>query len=145
MIGIVGCGSEKLDRRAPAREMYTGQLFRKSLAYAERHCSRVWIASAKGWLLRLDQEIEPYNVKLGGSRQVRWSWGRQVWDQLRMQHAYDEPRFGARDLMILAGATYAEPITAFARGAGWRVQLPLDGLEIGERLRFLTAALGATP
>lgn len=136
-IGIVGCGSEKLDRPAPARELYTGQLFRKSLAYAEQRCERVWIVSAKGGLLRLDQEVAPYDEKLSESKKLRWSWGRLVWEQLRAQHFADSPH----DLMILAGVTYAEPIAAFARGDTWRVELPLEGMEIGERLRFLTNAL----
>lgn len=134
MIGVVGCGAEKLEHAAPARELYTGQLFRKSLAYAEARCDRVWIVSAKGGLLALDQVVEPYNAKLGTGRAERWAWGRQVWDQLRCQHLN-----GPHELLVLAGVTYAEPIIAFARGAGWTVHDPLAGLAIGGRLQLLTA------
>ncbi|MET1087465.1 MAG: DUF6884 domain-containing protein [Arthrobacter sp.] len=33
-VGLVGCASQKLQRPAPARELYASQLFRKASAYA---------------------------------------------------------------------------------------------------------------
>jgi hypothetical protein len=140
VIAIVGCGKSKLGRAAPARDLYTGQLFVKSLLYAERRCERVWIASAKGGLLRLDQVLEPYDDTLTSRpAAARWGWGRLVWDQLRQQHQ------GEQELLLLAGALYAEPIAALARAARWTVEMPLAGLQIGERLRWLKRELGATP
>ena len=40
LVGLVGCASQKLQRRAPARELYVSQLFKKTSAYAELTCDR---------------------------------------------------------------------------------------------------------
>lgn len=69
-ICLVGCGRAKLDRPAPASELYTGPLFTDALGYAQDQLElgrfdAIRILSAKHGLLRLDQVIEPYDVWLG--------------------------------------------------------------------------------
>lgn len=65
--GIVGCASAKLFRPAPARELYTSQLFPKASFYAEATCERWYILSAKHGLVHPDTVLELYDVKLGRS------------------------------------------------------------------------------
>jgi hypothetical protein len=152
MIGIVGCGSQKLDRPAPARELYTSQLFRKSLAYAEQHCEVVYIASALHGLVELDRVLAPYDATHAsgnGSKKDRQRWGSQIGGRLVDRHGDDA------HYIILAGEAYATPIRGhletykgFRDGPGatkWRgvasVLEPLKGMQVGERLAFLTAQI----
>ena len=56
---LVGCGKSKLDRSAPARDLYTGLLFKAALAVAEAEFGEdVWILSAKHDLDTALAEIE---------------------------------------------------------------------------------------
>lgn len=137
VIGLVGCGKSKAAEACPARDLYTGALFRKSLAYAEARCDVVYVVSALGGLLRLDQVVAPYEKTLAGApRSERSQWGRRVWRQVHEQHGLG----GAKGtILLLAGELYAEPLRGQATYAGWSVEEPLQGLEIGERLKFLNA------
>lgn len=55
MIGLISCSAQKLDRPAPARELYCSPLFKKSIAYAEPRCSTTYVLSALHGLVALDQ------------------------------------------------------------------------------------------
>ncbi|MBT2548971.1 DUF6884 domain-containing protein [Arthrobacter sp. ISL-65] len=46
-IGLVGCASQKLQRPAPARELYVSQLIKTASAYAVLACDRWYVLSAK--------------------------------------------------------------------------------------------------
>jgi hypothetical protein len=142
VIGLISCSAQKLDRPARARELYCSPLFRKSLAYAEPFCERVFVLSAQYHLVELDQVIEPYERRLGSRRREREMWGAITADALK-PHA----RRARHDLLILAGADYANALLGVVaywwRDSSWRrhVQLPLAGMQIGERLRWLNVQL----
>ena len=134
MIGLVSCSSAKLDRAAPARELYTSTLFRLSLAYAEATCERVYVLSAMHGLVELHRELEPYDFTLR-TRAGAEVWAIGVAGELALLHG---PR---AELLLLAGARYCDPLTrelelryGFARA---RMHQPLRGLQIGERLALL--------
>jgi hypothetical protein len=138
-IGLVSCSGQKLDRRAPARELYTSPLFRKSLRHALGGCQTVYILSAKHGLLELDQELEPYDERLPSAKAERCAWGGRVAADLAARH-WD------RDLVLymLAGQEYAMPLihaTATWWPDGWRKHIlqPLQGKEVGRRLQWLNA------
>lgn len=70
---VIACGGEKLDRPAPARELYTGQMFRHTLDNALRSAeldreggrdARVLILSAQHGLVKLDEVLEPYDLRM---------------------------------------------------------------------------------
>lgn len=77
---VIPCGGAKLDRPAPARELYTGSMFRHTLtcvlAAAEKDetagfgRSRVLILSALHGLVQLDQVLEPYDLRMGAPGSV---------------------------------------------------------------------------
>jgi hypothetical protein len=147
-IGLVGCGARKLGRPAPARDLYTSPLFRKSLAYAERRCQRVYVLSAALGLLELDQEVMPYDRRMGRGSE-RELWGIRVAGTLIARHGREV------DYLVLAGADYARPLaTALCchdghRDGAWRgvsrdrVLQPLLGLPLGWRLRRLNELLAS--
>ena len=43
---LISCSKSKLKERAPARELYTGTLFQKAVAWAERHDYEWFVISA---------------------------------------------------------------------------------------------------
>lgn len=73
---IVGCGAAKLDRAAPARELYTGSLFRAARAYAERSGLPWRILSAEHGLISPDKVIEPYDRHM--KTRFPWPHGQKV-------------------------------------------------------------------
>lgn len=75
-IVLISCSKSKLDKPAPARELYTGQLFQKAVAWAERQGHQWFVISALHGLVTPNQTIAPYDYSLKdrrGSRE-RESW-----------------------------------------------------------------------
>jgi hypothetical protein len=135
MIGIVACSKSKLAKPAPARELYTSHLFRLSLEYAEQHCDAVYIASAMHGLVELEHVIEPYDSTVQHMSPLqRAKWAHRIAGQLRERHAGDI-------ICALAGSAYIEPIKAAYYELDRDVVIldVLRGMQIGERLAFLTA------
>lgn len=140
MIGLVSCSSQKLDRVATARQLYTSPLFQKSLAYAERRCMAVYVLSAAHGLVPIDELLEPYNRRLG-RKDERAQWGRRTVGALAARHHRHE------DLLVLAGEDYAGPIRSALRDMGWTGEViePLAGKQVGERLAWLNDELARMP
>jgi hypothetical protein len=139
VIGLVACAKTKLDRPAPARELYTSPLFRGSLAYAEQRCDRVFILSAKHGLVSPDEVIAPYDetVKRMAQRE-RQFWAARVLAALQPLLSVDTP------ILALASGDYLNPIIQahLATGEGeLYLRQPLQGMQIGQRLAFLKQSL----
>jgi hypothetical protein len=82
---LISCGKKKLPHRAPAADLYTGPLFKLSLAYARRLGSRsIYILSAKHGLLPLTKKVAPYDKTLAKMPRIaRKAWGHKVIRQNR--------------------------------------------------------------
>ena len=132
-IALISCGKSKRGESAPACQLYTGDLFQKSLAYARRrNADAIYILSAKHGLVELEREIAPYEKTLNGmpSTEIeRWAEG--VLAELRSRTNLTSDRF-----IILAGIAYCSRLLPHLTN----VELPLKGLGFGEQLRFLKAA-----
>lgn len=65
-IAIISCGKNKAKIKAKARDLYLGSSFKMGLSFALKHFDdkNIYILSAKHGLLKLDQEIEPYEKSL---------------------------------------------------------------------------------
>jgi len=143
VVVLVGCSGPKLDRAAPARDLYTSALFKKARAYAEALGVEWGILSAKHGLVLPDTIVEPYDEKLNGKTVGGLEgWGRVVQSQIRAR--WPEARF-----VFLAGEKYAYCLRGYGEGRDHRGRLalnfnpliaeqPLDGKQIGERLAWLT-------
>jgi hypothetical protein len=152
-IALVSCGASKLDRPAPARELYTSNLFRLSAAYAERFFDAWYVLSAFHDLVDPDTELRPYDRSLRDMRMnEREGWGHRVASRL----AHAEPgvraskrpgsgrligeRHGSYDattsITLLGGSVYAD-----AMGFYVACEQPLAGLSIGKRMQSLKRAL----
>jgi len=135
-VALVGCSATKLNRKAPARELYTSSLFRASYEYAEKTCDAVLIVSTFHGLVTPDTVLEPYDRNLRKLRKIeRESWGMRTIGALGSK--FKVPPL----LVILAGKVYAE---ALVFGAHWHgLPKPEEPLErivgIGPRVAWLKA------
>jgi len=131
-IVLVACVSKKLDRPAPAADLYQSTWFKKARLYAERTGDRWYILSAKYYLLRPDQVIEPYEkTLLKMPKLARIEWGRKVAGSIvRETNTADK-------LVILAGQYYLGALTTFLYPFHYGLQWPLRGLGIGQQLAWL--------
>ena len=83
--------------------MYTGELFKKSLAYAKSlHPRQIYILSAKYGLLKLSDMIEPYNKTLNGANvKEQKKWALKVYRQM-----LDEGINFDEEAIFLCGVNY---------------------------------------
>ena len=131
-VALVSCCGPKLKHSAPAAELYTSDIFTKSVAYAE-HLGSPWaILSAKYGLVAPGQVIAPYDLtlsKMGADGRRRW--GRMV--QAQVRNAYPQ----GTHFVILAGRLYVEPFKSLV---GYSFEDPLKGMGF-ERKRWLMDAV----
>ena len=63
---LIGCSALKLDYPSPAKDLYTGVIFKKSLNLANRIGGDIYILSGLHGLVTPDTIIEPYEFGLEG-------------------------------------------------------------------------------
>ena len=125
---LIACSMSKLDRAAPAAELYTGQAFKLSMKAAKAADADVLILSALYGVLEPDDVIDPYECYLGGLPAM----DRAIW---AITTAAQLAPYRERHAVILAGKHYAAACDDFANK-----REPLKGLGIGQQLRVLKNA-----
>jgi len=134
MIGLLSCSAQKLPRAAPAARLYSSTLFQMSLRYLLRTCSRVYVLSAKHGLVNLDDVLEPYDLQLTKLSLVEQRrWGMRVVSELARDNASRE------NMVALAGMPYIRALRLWLP-YGWYMNDPLQGMQIGQRLAWLSRA-----
>lgn len=129
---LVSCVSQKRARATAAKDLYVSDWFVKARAYAERLGVPWFILSAEYGLVDPDAVIAPYEKTLNTmSSPARRDWADRVFSQLRSA-APD-----ARSVVFLAGARYREFLAERLRARGITVEVPMQGLRIGEQLSWL--------
>lgn len=157
-VGLLACGKSKLPNRAPAKDLYTGQLFRAGRAYLEATCHQWAILSARHGLVMPDLELEPYEKRVPHNREERAWWARNIHHQILNQWCLEaivpgpEDELGGRPpvwrpkllrvrFIILAGTDYREVMAP----DGWDTPIPFDAplanLGIGQQLGWLKGAI----
>jgi len=124
---LVSCGKLKLATPAPAKELYRSTLFKKARAFAETHYDGWFILSARHGALLPDTMVAPYEEKLSPSRAEEWAT--QV---VRVLVRQLPP--GSR-IDFFGGGAY-EGVARKLEELGHPVHRPLEGLQVGERLRW---------
>ncbi len=148
-IVLIACAAKKRAHKAKARDLYASPLFTYSLAYAEAlKPDKIFILSARHYLLAVDTEIEPYDVTLShvtkGKRkpglkvlnlEEKRDWGKTVVHQLSRQADLKKDVF-----IFLAGLAYIIPLQGYVAN----VVNPLAGLSQGKRLEWLKTKMKET-
>jgi hypothetical protein len=133
---LIACGKNKRPVRSAAKDLYIGELFKKTRALVEKQNQQFRILSALHGLVIPEQELEPYDYTLNGqSKSVKREWAAAVAEHLTIQCPL-EWRY-----VIYAGRDYREFLVPLLQSAGFEIEIPLEGLEIGEQLSFLKKAL----
>lgn len=142
-IGLVGCVKTKLDRRVPAKDLYTSPLFRGRRAFVEASCEQWFILSAKHGLLSPAEEVEPYDETLkAGSPQERRAWAERVLHKLDAVR----PSVNGDVFEIHAGSEYrAFGLADGLRARGAAVDVPAEHLSQGAQLAFYKSGVQARP
>ena len=126
---LISCVKKKLLHKAKAEHLYTSPLFKGYLRYARNlKPDRIFILSAKHWLLELDREIEPYNSTLKDLPvvQVR-AWADKVIEQLKQQADLQNDHF-----IILAGEKYRK----FLRPHLKSFEVPFQRMSFFKQLQY---------
>jgi cytoplasmic iron level regulating protein YaaA (DUF328/UPF0246 family) len=132
-IVLVSCVSKKSTIACPARSLYTSDWFIKAARYADQTSQEWYILSAKYGLVHPDQVLEPYNTTLKTmDKRARQAWAEWVFASL-------QPRLSPGDTVIfLAGQAYREFLADRISRLGCKIEIPMEGLRIGEQLHWLS-------
>jgi hypothetical protein len=125
---LLGCVKTKLDRAAPAKDLYRSRLWRWRRAYAEAS-GRPWlILSAMHGLVEPEAQLDPYDLALAQlTAGEREEWGERVVRAL-VRH------FGELDGMtfeVHAGADYRRAVEPGIRALGGQLRAPLHSVPLG--------------
>ena len=140
-IVLVGCGKQKGDTEAEARDLYTGPLFKKHRRNAEQllalgQADAWFVLSALHGLLHPADVVKPYDLSMGdldASGVETWAASvREVYETQSLPGPW--PRDVQRDTVVVyAGAAYVEPLQALFPN----LEDPHHKKQIGERLALL--------
>jgi len=127
---LISCVSKKLDRPAPAKDLYTSTLFKSAYQYATSlKPDTIFVLSAKYGLLSCDKVIAPYDETLNDmkARQVE-AWAKRVLTELAQRTDLEKDHF-----VFLAGDKYRKYLVPHLR----HYRIPMEGLRIGKQLSWL--------
>jgi hypothetical protein len=131
-IHLVSCVSSKQSQAAPAGELYVSAWFKKARAFVLAKNAPWFILSAEHGLVRPEVVIAPYEKTLNTmSVGERRAWAKRVMQQM------DTSLPAADGVVLLAGARYREFLLDYLKARFARVELPMEGLKIGEQLHWL--------
>lgn len=126
---LIACVKTKLPRPAPAKELYTSDLFKKSFRYAESLNPKcIFILSALHGLVPPERVIAPYEktLKTMGVSE-RKAWAQSVLLELAKATDVERDHF-----VFLAGRLYRENLVNTLD-----YKVPMEGLAFGQQLQWL--------
>ena len=130
---LVSCVGQKRSQPAAARDLYRSAWFMKARSYVEASGRPWFILSAEYGLVAPDTVIEPYEKTLNTMGVA----ARREWAAMVARQLCEEVRRADR-IVVLAGARYREFLMPVLSRMADVVEVPMEGLRIGEQLRWLT-------
>ena len=143
---LVGCGRRKVAWPAPARELYTGSLFRATRRHVEKGVAAGFydgwrIISARYGVVGPDEIVCPYEATMDGKTvdQLR-QWVTRVDTHIRGGVGLGTWSLNGGHVIIdiLASGAYADPLVTCWNGLDWEINRPLAGLGMTERIKRLS-------
>lgn len=131
-ICLVSCVGQKQSKATKASDIYISDWFRKAKTYIETVGGSWFILSAKYGLVHPDTIIKPYEKTLNTMKiSDRRDWADMVIKQM------DKSLPSVDKVIILAGVRYREYLLDYLKHRAKSVEIPMDGLRIGEQLSWL--------
>lgn len=131
-IAVVSCTGPTRPQSARARDLFVSPLFQELCAFADREADRWFLLDAEHGLLDPETVIAPTTKSLGRKESTaRREWARRVIQQL--VPVLD----GVEHVLVLANARSREYLLDFLGEDGRQVEIPMDGLSLGEQLQWL--------
>ena len=86
-IVLVTCVKPKRNQKSAAKDLYQGEVFEQLMNYAySRKADKIFILSAKHYLLHLETEIAPYDLNLNHQPEAALlAWSNKVLEQLAQE------------------------------------------------------------
>lgn len=126
---LVSCVGKKHPSPVPARDLYQSSWFLKAKAYVELQGWDWRIISAELGLLHPELVTAPYEKTLNNMpSDERREWASTVFESILKEM----PDGGT--IRFFAGDRYREYLAPLLENAGYRVEIPLKGLGIGQQL-----------
>ena len=133
---LVSCVGQKLASPSRAEDLYVSPWFKKARKFVELQETLWLILSAKYGLVAPSETIEPYELTLNTMKVAdRKAWTARVTDQLK---PLVQPE---TTIVILAGSRYRQYLVPWLVEEGCDVEIPMEGLGIGEQLSWLNRQL----
>jgi hypothetical protein len=131
-LGLVACGKNKSDIMCKGKDLYLGDLFKKSRKYVEREHDEWRRLSALHHIIHPENEVEPYDYTLNSaSKEVKKVWSEEVFKQISSEFNTDIV------IYLYAGSNYREFLQPLLEYCGFKVLVPMKGLGIGQQLGWL--------
>ena len=126
-IAVIGCTSLKKDYKCKVEEMYSkSTLFKYTLMYCkQKNFDNIIVLSAKYGILKLDDEVKPYNHSLSDkSLKERKKWYEEISNYLNSNYKNDE-------IIFYTSKPYFEGLKL-----NQKIVAPTKHLTIGYKLKF---------
>lgn len=137
-IVLLSCTKSKLDRRAPAQELYSASpMFKKTLEYGKSlQPDKMYILSAKHHLVPLNKELAPYDKTLKEMpADEKEKWGEETVKQMKSAGL----NLNKDKFIFLTGSEYMKPLTKYIPDSN--IEKPMEGRRMGERLKWLNTQI----
>lgn len=128
---LVSCVGQKRASPAEARDLYTSAWFIKARRHVEATGNPWFILSAEHGLVAPATIIAPYEKtlnRMGVEERRRWA-ARTIEQMEQVLPATDR-------IVVFAGSRYREFLMDYLKRRASRVEVPLEGLRIGEQLSW---------
>ena len=136
-VGLVSCGKNKRLESNIAKDLYIGELFKKARRYSEKHHDNWFILSALHGLVDPNIQLDPYEYTLNkASKDEIVKWSEKVSTELINTIDIDTTVY------VYAGANYRKYLLPILVDHGYRVEVPLVGLGIGQQLAWFKNNIG---
>ena len=130
---LISCSKSKLAKKASARDLYTGRLFRKAVSWAEKQGYNWYVVSALYGLVHPDHSLDSYDFTLKQLRvRERESWAHIVVAAELTKHVSK----GSHAILIMP-QLYRRYIEAELRKASITFENPIEHLAIGQQIKWL--------
>ena len=137
-IVILSCTKSKLDKPAPAQELYgASPMFRKTLEYGKAlKPDKMYILSAKHHLVPLTKELAPYDKTLKEMPKAeKEKWGEETIKQMKSAGISPEKD----KFVFLTGSEYMKPLAKYIPDGN--MEKPMEGKRFGQRLKWLNSQI----